>query len=214
MLASFWETVENEAIKAVFMIVLLLFTWLVGRRIINYWDLRKKRQELDLAAARSFHQLFGEFKDIWRIWKVYQYDGNDRYEFTDEERQKIRFDLLHRATRAEGGVEAIVLKLATERKLSKEELASLGMFRQAYQKLREAIRNGTRLHWQWGKANYMLFNDGACEVAAIINTQLMAKKADVNGLENLRAIISVRDGNWRAAITASNREAEADNSGE
>jgi len=48
----------------------------------------------------------------------------------------------------------------------------------------------------------------------LLLTRLLDQRADVNGLENLRAIISVRDDHWRKAIKESRRAAEADSNGE
>ena len=49
--------------------LVLAATWFLGQRILNSWDLRKKRQELDIAAATQFQQLYGEAKEVARLWR-------------------------------------------------------------------------------------------------------------------------------------------------
>jgi hypothetical protein len=54
---------------------------------------------------------------------------------------------LERAEVAEGGFEAILVKLASERHLDERERRLLGCFREAYQTPREMIRENKRLEW-------------------------------------------------------------------
>lgn len=41
----------------------LAATWWVGYRISANWNLRQKRNELNLAAVAAFHSMYGEFKE-------------------------------------------------------------------------------------------------------------------------------------------------------
>ena len=67
---TFCQEVQLELIKAAFSVGLLLLTWFGGQRILNQWDTRKKRKELDIQAAIRFQELIGEWKAVWRAWKV------------------------------------------------------------------------------------------------------------------------------------------------
>ena len=53
-----------------------------------------------------------------------------------------------RAAAAEAGFEAILVKLASERKLQTLDIRLLGCFRESYQVLRESIRENQRLLWR------------------------------------------------------------------
>src|SRR5262245_50361384 len=48
----------------------LIATWWIGYRISANWNLRQKRNELNLAALEAFHSLYGEFKEVVRIWRL------------------------------------------------------------------------------------------------------------------------------------------------
>jgi hypothetical protein len=98
---------------------------LIGHRIVAWWEQRKKLREMDLALATQFQQLFGEFKEIWRLWKEQRRKPSADYVASK--------DLLVRACSAEAGLEAILLKLVTDRRLNPMQLTSLGLFRQAFQ---------------------------------------------------------------------------------
>jgi hypothetical protein len=133
---------------------------------------RKKHQELDIETAMQFHKLYGEFKEVSRLWRVFSFTGQrvTNIIFPDT----TPWDLLKRATAAEGVVEAIIVKLASERVLAEEDIKTLGLFRQAYQKLREAIRDGASLKWTYGTPEYTFYNDLASKAAYIIIKQKKA----------------------------------------
>lgn len=173
------EKIFLEVFKAALSSILLIVTWLLGQRIIAYWDDRKKRNEMDIAAGHRFFELYGEFKAINRLWNIFcnnthpkLMEGNrakgDKV-ITIPEANEVRWELLKRAAAAESGVESLVLKLAAERELSEERLETLGLFRQAYQKLREAIRVDKQLGWGRGCPQYQLFNDLAAEFAQMLS---------------------------------------------
>ncbi len=188
----FWDSVKLEVIKTALACVTLGFGWYVGQRIIAYWDLRKKRQELDIALAREFHKLYGEFKEVSRLWRAFTFTG-DRTQplvFPDA----TRVELLKRATASEGALEAMVVKLATERELTADDVSVLGSFRQIYQQLRRVIRDGGVLHFYYGTPDYTTFNDLASQIACIIssNRTRMCPKSEAPGI--LRQITAVRSG--------------------
>ncbi|MDI1483450.1 hypothetical protein [Polyangium sp. y55x31] len=144
-------------------IVTLLLAALFGQRMAAYWALRQKRRELVLAAVAEFYRLYGEFFATWKLWNSALRQKPEGP--TDETRQA----LLGRAAQAEGGVETIVMRVATERSLDARERLVLGCFRQGYQSLREAIRDNRNLDWfSSNHPKYVAFKKLACEAAQIV----------------------------------------------
>src|SRR6266481_4046165 len=106
----FSDAITIELIKAGISVVLLLLTWLLGQRILVSWDLRKKRQELDITTANEFHHLYGEFKEVTKLWRIIKRNKDH----TLSPASTARWDLLSRACAAESKNESIIVKLATE----------------------------------------------------------------------------------------------------
>jgi len=129
-----WKAILSLAVA----IVTLGLTWLVGNRVTAFWSERQKRRELELALANSFYSHYGEFRAVWRLWNwSLKKLASDKDAFS-----KARSELLDRACRAEGGMEAALLKVASERVLDDTARQNLGNLRQAFQVLRERIEEG------------------------------------------------------------------------
>ena len=171
---------------------LLLITWVIGKKILNDWDLKKKKQELDLNLMNDFQELYGEFKDIARIWKVLRSEKYPEFKLNDEN----RFQLLERASRAESKVEALILKLVTERRLNDKELETIGFFRQACQLLRQNIRKNELFYWDYGDEVYHLFNKSSCEILSKISSLPSVK----NSSEMLKKITDFRSKQFKRYI--------------
>ena len=199
---GFWDSVQLELVKTGLAILVLGFGWLIGQRIITFWDKRKKRQELDIATSKDFHKLYGEFKEVSRLWRTAKYDGERHVPL--EFPTATRVELLKRSSASEGGIEAIIVKLATERSLTDQEIKILGLFRQAFQELRSAIRDGRQFPWNNGTPDYVLYNDLAAKVARIIYTETgfwsrepkLPPSTDVH--LTLRRITAITAADWRA----------------
>lgn len=192
---------ELEVFKAVLSLGLLALGWFLGQRVVAYWDVKKKRSELDMAAAQRFFELYGEFKAINRLWNTFCFNkhpelsqknraaGKTLIEIPDAD--EVRWELLKRAAAAESGVESLVLKLASERSLGEEQLRALGQFRQDYQKLREAIRTNEPLGWRRGDKAYDLFNEDAATFAQMISLDRAPERPPVEEARaNMKAITS------------------------
>jgi putative (di)nucleoside polyphosphate hydrolase len=110
-------------------------------------------------------------------------------------------ELLSRASAAEGGIEAIIVKLATERILDEGDLRTLGLFRQAYQKLREAIRDGRELEWTYGTAEYGLYNELACGCSRIISRNRYIGRAIEEPYKKLERITAIRSADWETEVS-------------
>jgi hypothetical protein len=124
--------------------------WVVSTRVADRWDRVKKRRELDVAAAHEFQRLYGEFFAVWKCWDTLQ-----RYSapFSATARD-TSWECLDRAAAAEGALEALLARIASERQLSDRDIAALGGVRQAFQALRKAIRAGTNLDWRSSSDNH------------------------------------------------------------
>lgn len=143
-------------------LVLLGLAWGVTQRVSVIWNLRQKRRENDLASARDFHTVYGDFFAIWKVWNYFRRDvGAGAFP------QASRWELLVRASNAEGKLESTILRLACEKDLSVEDLEHLGKFRQLYQKLRQAIRDDRALEWNSSEdSQYLEFKRLAPLIAA------------------------------------------------
>jgi hypothetical protein len=87
--------------------------------------------------------------------------------------------------------------------LNEEEIRSLGLFRHAYQKLREAIRDDRPLEWTHDKPEYQLYNELTSRIAHIIASDVRKRQEDSNGAaETLRQIAALRPDDWKHAIAA------------
>lgn len=114
--------------------------WLVGQRLTVQWNLKQKQREQELASGQEFYRLYGEFFAVWKIWN----------EFKDNPRGVeglTRKEIFVRACAAEGAMESLLVRLATSQPLTDEKIEVLGKFRQAYQSLRETIRDDKPLGW-------------------------------------------------------------------
>jgi hypothetical protein len=144
----------------------VLATGVLGYGFAYWWNLKLKRREADLAMLKGFHDLYGEFFAVWKLWNYYVRDiGPD--DFPDASRWK----LLERASAAEGSTEAILIGLASQHRFSPASLEALGQFRQVYQRLRESIRDNQALKWDTSEhPEYMAFKRLSPVIAYMIRT--------------------------------------------
>ena len=117
-----------------------------------------------MIAAGNFHALYGEFFSLWKLWNYFKRDVG-----ATALQGASRWDLLDRAARSEAKLEATLVRLAAERRLTQPEINALGQFRQLYQQLRECIRDDRPLAWDHSThADYVRFKKLATKIAAII----------------------------------------------
>jgi hypothetical protein len=158
------EAALKEIPKLISALVLLGLVWFVGNRISLKWNLRQKQKENELAAARDFHALYGEFFAIWKIWNYHIRDvGAELLPCVS------RCSLLDRACSAEGKLESMLVRLACEGDLDDPKVEVLGQFCQLYQELRESIRDNQPLAWDHSDhPRYLAFKRTAPKVASLI----------------------------------------------
>jgi len=136
-------------------LIIVLFgsvlAWGVGNAVSYVWDERRRRRESDLAALATFYQVYGEFFATWKLWNAHKRSerkGSEGELVSLVSPADVQWRLLERAGAAEGGFEALLVKLVSERRLYERDRKLLGCFREAYQMLREAIRDNKSLEWR------------------------------------------------------------------
>ncbi|WP_175920020.1 hypothetical protein [Burkholderia pyrrocinia] len=162
-------SLSHEVIKAGLTSIVSIITlgsgWFVGLRISAMWTLRQKRRELALSAAGELHRIYGEFFAIWKLWNY------SKRESPSSSVDEMRWDLLKRAALVEAGFEALLMKIASERVLSKVECDDLGLLRQGFQRLRENIRSGKSLDWSSSSdPEYVAFKRLSCGFANLLTS--------------------------------------------
>lgn len=188
-----WTELGKLNPEAVLIGLSLLGSALVGTRISAAWNVRQKRKELDLATARDFHDIYGQFFAIWKMW---EHTALDKYRETD----LIDFDrtvLLGRACEVEGRLESILVRLSCERALDAADVECLGVFRQVFQQLREAISANKDLAWYSSDhSDYLALKKLAVRVALMIVDDGVRPKADA-AADSLVAVTSNR---WEGRV--------------
>lgn len=141
--------------------LLLALGWFIGLRLTYKWNIRQKRREIQLSASQSFYSSYGEFFAIWKLWNRVDHKAPS---FDDR-----RWELYKRAAAVEGVIEGILVKLCSELTLCDEELKILGSFRQAFQQLRDSIRDQKPLAWTHSEhPSYVVFKTLAVQVASLL----------------------------------------------
>jgi hypothetical protein len=191
----------HEAINTLYAlastIIALLIGWFVGQRLTYVWNVRQKRREIQLAASQQFYVAYGEFFATWKLW--------NRLERDIEDFEARRWELHKRAAAAEAIVEGILVKLSSELTLSELEIATLGFFRQAFQHLREAIRQDCVLSWTTSEdPEYKAFKGLATRVSGLLAREWSMKPPTPDEAESQLLKITASD--WEKRWVARFRE--------
>ncbi len=118
-------------------------------------------------ATERFHSHYGEFCAIWKLWN----QALKELASNPDKLEECRRVLLDRATTMEAGVEATLLKVASEQLLSVLEQAELGNLRQAFQVARERIRDSQPIaYWSSENPQYVEFKRLACALGTILGS--------------------------------------------
>jgi hypothetical protein len=149
-----------------------------GQWIINRYEFSKKKRESRLELAQFVRQrqyesleqiydLFGRFMSLYRLI-------NSQY--TDLSNTKIRQELLKRCIEAEAGVDALILRIASEFTYEyQSSLAeSLANLRQSVQIWREQVSEGKRLPFTYsGQKDYVLFKTAFAQAATHLSANIL-----------------------------------------
>jgi hypothetical protein len=123
-------------------LVAVLAAGLIGTRLTYRWDEMRRLRESDHAAREAFYTAYAQFFATWKQWETVK-----RKKSVGPTPVDINWQLLCDASTAEGNFEALLVKLASERVLDLDACILLASFRQAYQSLRETIRDDKPLNW-------------------------------------------------------------------
>lgn len=167
-------------------------TWFIGQGLAVGWNLEQKRRETDIAILQEFYSLYGEFKEIGKIWRIIKKNYYQKYSNLEIPPPANYWLLLSRACAVEGKNEAIMVKLATERNLDESDLRALGLFRQAVQQLRESIRDKREIPSFSRGTEYVFFNNLAAQVGFIISSSKSVSSDPQSVSERLRILANVR----------------------
>ena len=147
-------------------VVTLALGWAVGQRLTMNWNLVQKQRETEMENLHQFHLVYGEFRELSKTWRLVKKDEA----VADTQRPAVRWGLLTRACALESKVESINIKFASEKRVTEDEnLRTLGLFRQAIQRLRESIRDEVITPSSSRGIDYEYFNDLAARVAVLIS---------------------------------------------
>ena len=178
-------------------VITLVFGGLIGNWLTVRWNLIQKRRETDIANIQQFYSLYGEFKEVGKIWRVIKRNNDSSLVIPLDS----RWSLLARACAIENKNEAIIVKLSTERHLEVDALKNLGLFRQALQILRESIRDNEEIAFSSRGPEYAFFNDLAATVGLIISSSHLDKNSNPErASKRLKVIANVRSPDFKAAI--------------
>jgi hypothetical protein len=190
---DFTQELIKSLLSLLVSVVTLGLGWFVGQRLSIYWAIKQKRRELELAAVSEFYKLYGEFFAIWKLWNQLCREDSSTKQSKSFEENSPRWELLRRASNAEGSLESLLVKIASEKPLSKADIEILGRFRQAYQSLRESISINKKLNWGGSEhPEYLTFKRLAYLLANVILSDAEVKFS--NTLEDITS--NVWEKNW------------------
>lgn len=190
MLETLFDATLKQVPVLVSAIIVLALGWFIGNRLGMRWNLRQKRRELDLTAARNFYALYGEFFATWKMWNYFTRDVG-----ADGLQGASRWELLTRACQAEGRLESLFVTLVCERQLTDTDIATLGQFRQLYQQLRESIRDNVALAWDSSQdSDYLNFKSLATKVASLLTGESIAELS--TGYSGADAVKRITSNQW------------------
>ncbi len=150
------------------------------------WDAARKQTELDFAALEQFYKVYGEFFAVWKLWDDECREGTLNHS-----------PALERITGAEAQLEALLVRISSQRMLSAEQLDTVGAFRHGYQTLRAAIRAREPLssEYRWessGSPQYAAFKGLAAKVAVILRPEVRIRFRNRQAPTALEAATSLR----------------------
>jgi tetratricopeptide (TPR) repeat protein len=158
--------VAIETYKGLIAVLILLLTWGIGNRIAVHWAILQKQKETEISISNELYTLYGNFFSMWKLWRYCLTHKND----------KTMEQIITDSYISEGKIEAILVKIATEKKLNYTQLEILGRFRQAYQRLRECIQAGKDLPWMSSdNSEYLTFKFLSYMVSCIVQSNIITK---------------------------------------
>lgn len=109
------------------------------------------RQQRNLAAAAELYRVYGDFFAAWKVWNAHLRSAKPpsgaQLAQLGPPDDRRRSELLTAAAQAEGGFEALLIRLALEHNLTDDQRTTLWCLRSASQQLRRAMKAGEPLLW-------------------------------------------------------------------
>jgi len=158
-------TLLDELIK---LAVSIFGITLLGGAVTAFWTWRQKRREIEEMELKAFYKHYGQLLTSWRLWNTIKSTS-----IAVPPGEATRYELLKQVSEAESAVEGMLLKLASERSLSRHELSILGSFRQGCQTVRESIHNDEVVPWHCSEEEtYMAFKKGASFFSSLLKNRI------------------------------------------
>jgi hypothetical protein len=176
-------------------VVALALAGLIGNELAARSDRRRKLRDLDLDSLHEFYRLYGEFFALLKLWDSWKRTG-----YTASADRPAFDRILERATNAEGRVEALLLKVASERKPDAVEQDLLGAYRQGYQTLRESIRDDRSVQWNRSSYEpYAAFKGLACAISQLLSTDREVHWSQIESEEAINAFRQITNNTYELA---------------
>jgi hypothetical protein len=163
-----WDDVGVAAINFAFVAIL-------GGAVGLAWNSVRHRRELDQASLGEFWDAYGRWFAVWKGWSaLIDAVPHDKRTPPIPVDAKVRLDLMQRAADVEGAFDALLVKIATERRLNADEIRRPSRFREGYQQLRESIEQCQEVPFrvQYSPENvaaYVAFKALSVEFAALLS---------------------------------------------
>jgi len=170
---DFWLGVIGDVISGVVAAACIaVFAFFVIGRLERRWAAAEALKARDLAAATALYQAHGELFAAWKVWEFHSRGGKHGQPLSETRRSEI----VGLAASAEGGCESLLIRIALEHDLDRDEEAALWCLRMAFKELRYAIRADQPLNWwrsdspggEQGHREYHAFKATMAAVAAIL----------------------------------------------
>lgn len=159
-----WHEAGKAGYSLLVSSLVLLAGWFVGARLTYGWNVKQKRRELQLSSSQQFYSAYGEFFVVWKLW--------DRLDHTNPQFEEHKWELHKRAAAAEAIIEGTLVKVCSELNLKDQQTTNLGRFRQAFQQLRQSIRDDKPLPWPSSEcAEYKAFKSLAVSFAILLGRE-------------------------------------------
>lgn len=140
---------------------------LVTNRVAHGYEQRRKQREFDRETMQELASLYGTIFATWKAW-----DTSSRFPKV-EPAEGAAWELLREAAKAEGRVEAMLVRLAADRPLrDPEDIKTLAGLRQSFKIVRKAIRDNKPLDWRSSRdREYAALKAYAVSTAALVSTE-------------------------------------------
>lgn len=190
------KAVASAKIDALLALGTAILAIVVGGTVTYFWTSRQKSREFELSSLNNLYRAFGEFLAVRRIWNQYK-DGS----YTTQEKQDTLFT---RSAEIEATIEALVIQIASERTLNTAQTDDLGGLRQAFQSLREHIREDRKL--SWGSSDHeqsVAFKDKSARVCQMLLptrlfTHFRMPSANIAATQIKNIMDNKHEGDWKA----------------